>query len=64
MKRKDVISSVREAYLLGRIERMREALELMLSDYRSEGCIDPNCKVCARSNEAEQKAKDVLEELK
>ena len=58
------VKDVREAYLLGRIERMREALEAMLSDYRSEGCVDLNCKVCARSNAAEQKAKDVLEELK
>ena len=56
-------SLVREVYRLrGTIERMCEALELMVSDYRSDGCSVPNCKVCARSKAAMQKALVALSE--
>ena len=38
----------------------REALRVMLSDYRTEGCPMKDCLVCSRSRAAEEKAKAVL----
>jgi hypothetical protein len=37
-----------------------DALRLMLTDYRSEGCPDPKCGVCARSRAAEAAAHGAL----
>ena len=42
------------------ITQLREALRAMLSDYRTEGCVDPNCGICRRSKKAEQKARAAL----
>lgn len=34
-----------------------DALGAMLEDYRSEGCADPECRVCKKSKGAEGKAR-------
>lgn len=36
------------------------ALNDMISDYKSEGCADPNCLVCAKSKKALNKGKKIL----
>lgn len=41
-------------------EQLVTALRLMLSDYRTEGCADPDCMVCAQSKKTENVAKDAL----
>lgn len=38
-----------------------QALELMLSDYRTEGCPDPNCGICKGSAAASKAAYDAIE---
>ncbi len=39
---------------------LRKAIELLLEDYRTEGCPDKTCKICERSKVAEQFARDAL----
>jgi hypothetical protein len=36
------------------------ALRLMLSDYRTEGCPDPACRICTKSKGAETAAREAL----
>lgn len=49
----DALKSVRVA-LAG--DDLLAALKLMLRDYRTEGCSDPKCGVCKKSNAAEHAA--------
>lgn len=43
-----------------RAERLEKALRLVLTDYRTEGCGDPTCAVCARSAAAKAEARAAL----
>lgn len=36
------------------------AMRLMLTDFRTEGCADPDCGVCKRSKAAEKAAREAL----
>lgn len=45
-------------------EQAIKSLTAMLEDYRSEGCPDPKCRVCARSRQAEELARETLKGLK
>lgn len=45
-------------------EQAIKALTAMLEDYRSEGCPDPKCRVCARSRQAEELARKTIKEIK
>lgn len=38
-------------------KRLYDAIALLLTCYRTEGCPDPYCGVCAASNAAEQEAR-------
>ena len=40
---------------------LRTALKGLLTDYRTEGCADPECRQCKRSKIALQFAKDAME---
>jgi hypothetical protein len=42
------------------LAKAKEALRLMLSDYRSEGCSVEGCLVCEKSRKAEEAARAVL----
>lgn len=42
------------------VERLRRAVELLLTDYRTEGCSDPNCTVCEKSQYAKEFAEEAL----
>lgn len=43
-----------------RAERLEKALCLVLTDYRTEGCGDPTCAVCARSAAAKAEARAAI----
>jgi hypothetical protein len=45
------------------IAKFKAALIAMLTDFRSEGCGDPKCKVCAASKAAEKLAEEALAEI-
>lgn len=48
--------------LRAKLKTAKEALRLMLTDYRSEGCADPDCRVCKASKAAEASAKAAINE--
>jgi hypothetical protein len=43
------------------IEELLDAVDLLLKDYRSEGCADPDCLVCSASCKAKAEARRLLQ---